>query len=138
MKKLLLSLMLLFTALFTVESLGFDAFAQDVVKEEVQVEKAADLSSGEVDVPGWVIQVFAFMESVPVVGPYIGKVLVYSGVVASILTVLSTLLMGLSGVLMKLGDREKSPKWIRKAKKYVDIVKDVVMELSVFNKQKKK
>lgn len=138
MKKLLLTLMLVFTALFTFDSLGFDAFAQDIVQEEVVVDRAADLPTEVTDIPAWVIQVFAFAESVPVIGPYIGKVLVFAGIAAALLTVLSTLLMGLSGILMKLQDREKSPKWLRDAKKYVDMARDIAMELSVFNRQKKK
>ncbi len=149
MKKLLsVTLLLIFLGFnFTLP----ESSAQDVLTSEIasvvdSVKSSEVVSTVEtvktvvavnkVDIPEWAGSVIVFLKGAPVVGPYLVKILSYMGMIAAFLTLVSSLLMALSGFLAVLSKGKSSRSWIRKAKKYLDWGTQYAKYLSMFNTQK--
>lgn len=145
MRTTLLTLMLLFSFNLVTPELPYTnntalietVHAQDSVERSVEVETAADMPDGSIEIPQWVDGFVLVLRDIPYVGPYVLAIIKYASIISAILTMLSSLLMGISGILSKI-TKESSPSWMKKAKSWLDKFIDISKYLSMFNVQKKK
>lgn len=112
--------------------------AIEVVAANAEIQVAQDLiKDNKFEIPAWAGSIVMFVSSVPQIGPLVTKALAFMAVISAILTLLSTLLMGLSGIMAMISKHPASPAWMIKAKNVLDILIKWAKYLSMYNVQKK-
>lgn len=107
-----------------------------VEEKDAKVQVASDVQESKLEIPMWVGSIVMFIQSAPVVGPHLVKALSFCGIAAGILTLLATILMGLSGIIGILSKGKATPKWLIATKKWLDYGIQIVKYLSIYNVQK--
>lgn len=86
--------------------------------------------------PDWVVSVLTFLTAIPKVGPVLGNILVYIGVVGSVFTALAICARAVLAVPMIAAKISNSADWIAKIDSISTKVKYYLDQLSLFNAKK--
>lgn len=89
------------------------------------------------DVPAWLQMVMDFIVAIPGVGPIVLEVLKWLGVVASVMTALSTALMAVSEALKKVGIALGFSEFAAKIDELYKKIWPYIAWLSIYNNKKK-
>lgn len=89
------------------------------------------------EIPSWIAPVVMWLQGVPTVGPILVEVLKWLGLLAAVLTALSTFMMALSKAVVGVAGMAGFVAFAEKAQKFFDVALKYAKYFSMFNVQKK-